>query len=91
MTPVHLCGSCSPFGVKPYVREDLTVGTDTIDDERLKTKYPHLQPISLKRYSYADVEKILCQDVFHSIRPLEFFDFDRKNAPVVVRVPLGWV
>ena len=91
LTPVHSGGSCSPFVVKPYVREDLKVGTDTIDVELLKTKYPHLQPISLKKYSYADVEMILGQDVFHSIRPLEYFDSDRKNAPVAVRLPLGWV
>ena len=91
LTPVHSGGSCSPFVVKPYVREDLKVGTDTIDVELLKTKFPHLQPISLKKYSYADVEVILGQDVFHSIRPLECLDSDRKNAPVAVRLPLGWV
>ena len=89
LTPVHSGGSCSPFIVKPYVREDLKVGTDTIDVDLLKTKYPHLQPISLKKYSYA--EMILGQDVFHSIRPLEYLDSDRKNAPVAVRLPLGWV
>ena len=50
-----------------------------------------MQPISLKKYSYADVEMILGQDVFHLIRPLEYFDSDRKNAPVAVRLPLGWV
>ena len=91
LTPVHSGGSCSPFVVKPYVREDLKVGTDTIDVELLKTKYPHLQPISLKKYSYADVEMIIGQDVFHSIRPLEYFDSNRKNAPVAARLPLGWV
>ena len=91
LTPVHSGGSCSPFVVKPYVKEDLKVGTDTIDVELLKTKYRHLQPISLKKYSYADVEMILGQDVFHSIRPLEYFDSDRKNVLVAVRLPLGWV
>ena len=34
---------------------------------------------------------ILGQDVFHFIRPLEYFDSDRKNTPVAVRIPLGWV
>ena len=34
---------------------------------------------------------ILGQDVFHFIRPLEYFDSDCKNAPVAVRLPLGWV
>ena len=34
---------------------------------------------------------ILGQDVFHSIRPLEYFNSDRKNTPVAIRLPLGWV
>ena len=91
LTPVHSGGSCSSFVVKPYVREGLKVGTDTLDVELLKTKFPHLQPISLKTYSYSNVEMILGQDVFLSIRPLEYFDSDRKNAPVAVRLPLGWL
>ena len=91
LTPVLSGASCYPLTVKPYVNEDLKVGTDTTDVELLETRYPHLQPISLKKYSYADVEMILGQDVFHSIRPLEYFDCDRKNAPVVVRLSLGWI
>ena len=31
LTPVHSGGSCSPFTIKTYVRENLNVGTDTID------------------------------------------------------------
>ena len=91
LTPVHSGGSCSPFTVKPFVREDLSVETDITDVDMLKTMYPHLEPIALKKYSYTDVEMILGQDVFHSIRPLEYFDSDRKNTPVAVRLPLGWV
>ena len=53
--------------------------------------YPHLEPIPLKKYSYADVDMILGQDLFHFIRPLECFDSDRKNTPVAVRLSLGWV
>ena len=68
-----------------------SVGTDIIDVDMLKTMYPHPEPIALKKYSYADVEMILGQDVFHSIRPLEYFDSDRKQTPVAVRLPLGWV
>ena len=34
---------------------------------------------------------ILGQDVFHFIRPLEYFDSDCKKAPVAVRLPMGWV
>ena len=91
LTPVHSGGSCSPFTIKPYVRDNLSVGTDTIDVDRMKTKYPHLEPVPLHKYSYADVDMILGQDVFHFIRPLEYFDSDCKNAPVAVRLPLGWV
>ena len=91
LTPVHSGGSCSPFAVKPYVREELSVGTDFIDVEMLKITYPHLEPIVLKKYSYTDVEMILGQDVFHSIRSLKYFDSDRKITPVAVRLPLGWV
>ena len=34
---------------------------------------------------------ILGQDVFHCIRPLEYFETDRTNTPIAVRLPLGWV
>ena len=91
LTPVHSGGSCSPFTIKPYVQENLNVGTDTIDMNYLETKNPHLEPISLQKYSYADVDLIPGQDVFHFVRPLEHFDSDRKNTPVVVRLPLGRV
>ena len=77
LTPVHSGGSCSSFAIKQYVRVDLQVGTDVIDVESLKTMYPHLEPIPLKKYSYADVDMILGQDVFQFIRPLEYFDSNR--------------
>ena len=79
LTPVHSGGSCSAFNVKPYVRKTLHVGNDVIDADSLKTIYPHLEPIALKTYSYGDVEMILGQDVFHSTRPLEYFESDRKK------------
>ena len=91
LTPVHSGGSCSTFDVKPYVRKTLHVGNDVIDVDYLKTIYPHLGPFFLKTYSYGDVEMILGQDVFHSIRPFEYFESDRKNSPIAVRIPLGWV
>ena len=73
------------------MRDDLHVGTDVIDVESLNTMYPDLESIPLKKYSYADVDIILGQEVFHFIRPLEYFDSDRKNTPVAVRLSLGWV
>ena len=91
LTPVHSGGSCSTFDVTAYVRKTLHVGNDVIDVDRLKQQYPHLEPVALSKYSYGDVEMILGQDVFHSIRPLEYFESDRKNTPIAVRLPLGWV
>ena len=91
LTPVHSGGSCSPFPFKPYARENQNVGTDTIDVNYLKTKYPHLEPISLQKYRYTDVDIILDQDVFHFVRPLEYFNSDRKSTPLAVRIQLGWV
>ena len=34
---------------------------------------------------------ILGQDVYHAIRPLEYFSADEKRSPVAVRLPVGWV
>ena len=65
LTPVHSGGFCPAFVVKPYVREDLNVGTEVIDVETLQVQYPHLESIPLKKYCYGDVEMILGQDMFH--------------------------
>ena len=91
LTPVNPSGSCSTFDVTPFVRKNINVGSEVIDVDHLKTQYPHLEPVALSKYSYGDVEVILGQDVFHSIRPLEYFQSDRRNAPIAVRLPLGWV
>ena len=34
---------------------------------------------------------ILGQDVYHAIRPLEYFSADEKRSPVAVRLPIGGV
>ena len=91
LTPVHSGGSCSTFPVTPYVRDDLKVGNNVIGVDNLKKIYPHLEPIPLSKYSYSNVEMILGQYVFHCIRPLEYFEADRPNTPIAVRLPLGWV
>ena len=88
LTPVHSGGSCSTFDVKPYVRKNLHVGNDVLDVDQLKQQYPHLEHVAL---SYGDVEMTLGQDVFHSIRLMEYFESDRKKTPIAVRLPLGWV
>ena len=42
-------------------------------------------------YSYKDLEIILGQDVYHAIRPLEYFSADENRSPVAVRLPIRWV
>ena len=100
LTSVNSGGSCPSFVVKPYVTEEVNVGTELIDVESLEVLYPHFEPIPLK-YNYGDVEMILGQEVFHCIRPLEYFEIDRKNTPIaalyrwvgysVVHYPRLWV
>ena len=34
---------------------------------------------------------ILGQDTFPCIHPLDYSETDRKNTPIAVRLPLGWV
>ena len=34
---------------------------------------------------------ILGQDVFHAIKPLEYFQGRNQNTPVAVCMPIGWV
>ena len=77
--------------ISPYVKNDLSVGSDRIDIATLKRKFPHLEPINFMIYSYSDVQIILGQDAFRAIRPVEYFESEDRNAPVAVRLPIGWV
>ena len=91
LTPARSGASCPIFVAKPYVRKHLNVANEVNDVESLQVQYRHLEPIPLKEVSRGDVEKILGQDMFHCIRPLEYFETDQKNTPRVVRLPLGYV
>ena len=79
------------FTVRPYVRETLNVGSDIIDVKSMQETYPHLAVLDPVRYSYGEIEMILGQDVYHAIRPLEYFSADEKYSPFAVRLPIGWV
>ena len=79
------------FRVTPFVKDSLSVGSETIDVTIFQDKFPHLQPIKPSVYNYSDVEMILGQDVFHAIKPLEYFQGRNQNTPVAVRMPIGWV
>ena len=73
------------------MKNSLSVGSKTIDVTILQESLPHLQLIKPIVYNYSDVEMILGQDVFHSIKPLEDFQGRNQNTPVAVRMSIGWV
>ena len=50
-------------------KDELKVGTDTVNVPALQSKYPYLAAIKPIVYSYADLDLINCQDLFHAIRP----------------------
>ena len=82
---------CDSFTISPFVKESLNVGSDIINLQALQETYPHLAVLDPATYSYKDIEMILGQDVYHAIRPLEYFSADEKRSPVAVRLPLGGV
>ena len=83
--------TCESFHVSPYIRENLNIGSDIVDVPHLRETYPYLSVLDPVRYSYSNIEMILGQDVYHAIRPIEYFESEPKCAPVAVRLPIGWV
>ena len=79
------------FRVTPFVKDSLSVVSETIDVTILQDRFPYPQPIKRIVYNYSDVEMIVGQDVFHAIKPLEYFQGRNQNTPVAVRMPIGWV
>ena len=69
--------------VRPYVRETLNVGSDIIDVKSMQETYPHLAVLDPVKYSYGENEVILGQDVYHAIRPLEYFSADERCSPLL--------
>ena len=93
VTP-HKDQDLEAFTVRPYVRETLNLESDikSIDVKSMQETYPHLAFLDPVNYSYGNIEMILGQDVYHAIRPLEYFAADEKcSSPFVVRLPIGWV
>ena len=78
------------FNINPFVKESLNVSSDIVNVQALQETYPHLAILDPMTYSYKDIEMILGQDVYHAIRPLEYFSADEKRLPVAVRLPIGW-
>ena len=74
-----------------FVKESLNVGSDITNVQALQETYPHLATLDPVTYSYKDIEMIPGQDVYHAIRPLEYFPANEKRLPVAVCLPIGWV
>ena len=87
---LHKDQDIKAFTVRPYVREILDVGSNIIDVKSMQEIYPHLAVLDPVRYSYGDTGMILGQDVYHSIRPLEYFSAEQMRSPFSVRLPIGW-
>ena len=84
-------GTCDPFELSPYLSNSLNVGSNIIDVPSMQEEYTHLCVLDPFSYSYARVEFILGQDVYHAIRPIEYYEGESKHSPVAVRLPLAWV
>ena len=69
----------------------MNVGADVIKNKALQETYQHLAVLDPVTYCYGNIEMILGQDVYHAIRPLEYFAADEKCSPFAVRLPIGWV
>ena len=61
------------FDLTAFVKDDTKVGTDTVNIPALQSKYPYLAPIKPIVFSYADLDLIIGQDIFHAIRPEDNF------------------
>ena len=76
-----------PFKVSPYVKEDLNVGADVINIKALQETYPDLAVLDAVTYCYGNIEMILEQDVYHAIRPLEYFAAYENPRPSLFACP----
>ena len=81
------------FELTAFVKDELKVGTNTVNNPALQSKYSYLAPIKPMVYSYADVDLKIGQDSFHAIRPEEYFksEANPNTSPVAVRLPIDWV
>ena len=79
------------FTVRPYVREILNVDSDIIDVKSMQETYLHLAVLYPVKYSYRNIEMIFGKDVYHAIRPLEYFAANEQCSSFAVRLPIGLV
>ena len=72
------------FYFRAYVKDHIRIGSDSISIPELQEKYPQLTPIKPIHYKYEDVEIIIGQDFYHSIRPVESFKSNSSCFKCVV-------
>ena len=80
-----------PYKISPYRKENLNVGAHVINNKALQETYPHLSILEPVTNSYGNIEMILGQDVYHAIRPLEYFAADEKCSHFAVRLSIGGI
>ena len=83
--------SFEPLKGSPYVKEDLNVGAGLINIEALQETYSHIAVLDPVTHCYGKIQMIFGQDVYHAIRPFNYFAADEKCSPFAVRLPIGWV
>ena len=79
------------FSFRAYVKDHIRIGSDSISIPELQEKYPQLAPIKPIHYKYEEVEIIIGQDFYHTIRPVEYLLGEDSISPCAVRLPIGWV
>ena len=79
------------FPLCAYVKDNIEIDSETINNAYLQNKYPRLAPIKSTQYAYEDVEITIGQDVYHAVRVIELILGDDNNSPCSVCLPIVWV
>ena len=79
------------FSFRAYVKDHISIGSDSISIPELQEKYPQLAPIKPIHYKYEEVEIIIGQNFYHAIRLVEYLLGEDSTSPCAVRLPIGWV
>ena len=56
----------------------------------MQETYPHLAVLDPARHNFGDIEMVPEQNVYHTIRPLEYFSADEKRSPFAFHLPKSW-
>ena len=76
--------------VKFYVHDAVYVGSEPINVNEIKRRFPHVNVLPDGNYSLKDVKVILGQECYDLHRPIEYRKPEKSNAPWAIRTKLGW-